>query len=95
MYLAVTMAIIKGMLTPVDPGALRSGDAVSVTHQDETGKCFPPFSFLSHPNAVWFVEGQHLETRPAWFSLGRKDALWQTSQASGMSKKDSLNKIHS
>lgn len=94
MYLAVTMAIIKGMLTPVDPGALRSGDAVSVTHQDETGKCFPPlfFSLLSRPSAVWFVEGQHLKTRPAWFSLGRKDALWQTS---GMSKKDSLNKIHS
>lgn len=46
MYLPVTMVIIKGMLTPVDPGALRSGDAISVTHQDETGKCFPPFSFL-------------------------------------------------
>ena len=42
MYLPVTMEIIKGTLRLVDPGALRSGYTVRVTHQGETGAGVPP-----------------------------------------------------
>lgn len=41
MYLPVTMEIIKGILRLVDPGALRSGDTMSVTHQGEPGAGVP------------------------------------------------------
>lgn len=56
------MAIIKGTLIPLDPGALGSGHAVCMTHQDETFSSCPP---VFAPRTVRFLLGQHVETRPS------------------------------
>jgi len=89
------MAIIKGTLTPVDPGALRAGDAISVTHQDETGKCVPALFFSLSPQCSVVCVGTAPRDEACLVFPGQEGCSMAEPQASGMSKKDSLNKIHS